>query len=85
MTTSYINTLQAKEEFSELINRVSHHKEHIVITRRGKEIAALIPLEDFIILQNYLRKSDLEDALEALQEARNQGTMTLEEFQVEIG
>lgn len=85
MTTSYVNTLEAKEEFSELVNRVSHHKEHIVLTRRGKEIAALIPLEDFVVLQNCLSKSDLEDAVEALQEARGQGTVSLEEFQAEIG
>jgi prevent-host-death family protein len=85
VTTSYLNTLEAKEEFSELINRVSHHKEHIVLTRRGKEIAAIIPHDDFLLLQKSLRKSDLDDAMEALQEARSKGAMTLEDFKTQIG
>ena len=85
MTISHISTIDAKEEFSDLINRVTHHKERIILTRRGKEIAAIIPLEDFVQLQKNLNQSDLEEAAAALQEARGQGSMSLEEFQTEIG
>jgi prevent-host-death family protein len=46
MTTTAINTADAKEQFVDLINRVAHNKERIVLTRRGKEIAAIIPVED---------------------------------------
>lgn len=84
MTTTHISTIDAKEEFSELINRVSHHKERIILTRRGNEIAALVPLEDFYLLEQKQNKNDLEAAVEALQEARNQGTITLDEFMEEI-
>ena len=63
-----ITTAVAKEEFSDLINRVSHQNEHIVLTRRGKEIAALIPIQD------------LEEAVESLREARNQGAASFEDF-----
>lgn len=83
MTTTHISTIDAKEEFSELINRVSHNKERIILTRRGNEIAAIVPLEDFFLLEQKQNKNDLEAALEALQEARNQGTMTLEDFKAE--
>jgi prevent-host-death family protein len=85
MTTTYISTIDAKEEFSELINRVSHNKERIILTRRGKEIAAIIPVEDLIHLQQTQNKNDLSDAVEALQEARSQGTVTLEDFITAIG
>jgi prevent-host-death family protein len=85
MTTNYVSTIDAKEEFSELINRVSHNKERIILTRRGKEIAAIVPLEDFYRLQQSQSKSDLEEALEALQEARTKGTTTLEDLLTEIG
>lgn len=87
MTTTYVNTIDAKdakEEFSELINRVSHNKERIILTRRGKEIAAIVPLEDFLYLQKSQNKNDFDDAVEALQEARSQGTITLEDFKAEI-
>jgi prevent-host-death family protein len=85
MSTTYISTIDAKEEFSELINRVSHGKERIVLTRRGKEIAAIVPLEDLLFLQKSQSKNDLDEAVEALQEARTQGAESLEDLKDEIG
>lgn len=83
--TTYVTTADAKEEFSELINRVSHNKECVVLTRRGKEVAAIVPLEDFYRIQQSQSKSDLDEAVESLQEARTQGTITLEDLQTKIG
>lgn len=85
MTTTYISTVDAKEEFSELINRVSHNKERIILTRRGKEIAAIVPIEDLLHLQKSQSKNDLDEAVEALQEARNLGTVTLEDLKTKVG
>lgn len=85
MTTTSINTAEAKEVFSELINRVLHNKERIILTRRGKEVAALVPIEDLSLLQESQSKSDLHEAVEALKEARAQGTITLEELKDDIG
>lgn len=84
MTTTYVNTIDAKEEFSELVNRVSHNKERIILTRRGKEIAAIVPLEDFLELEQKQNRNDLDAALEAFQEARIRGTITLEDFKSEV-
>lgn len=83
--TASISTADAKEEFSELINRVTHNKERIILTRRGKEIAAIVPLEDFLLLQKSQSKNDLDEAVSALQEARSQGTITLEDLKIEVG
>lgn len=85
MTTIYINTIDAKEEFSELIHRVSHNKERIVLLRRGKEVAAIVPLEDLHHIQQTESKNDLKDAVEALQEARTLGTLSLDDLKGEIG
>jgi prevent-host-death family protein len=84
MTLMSISTIDAKEKFTELVNRVSHNKERIILTRRGKQIAALVPLEDLTILQESQNKSDLHQAVEALKEARSGGTITLEELKKEI-
>ncbi|HLB57738.1 MAG TPA: type II toxin-antitoxin system Phd/YefM family antitoxin [Gammaproteobacteria bacterium] len=83
MTTLLINTVDAKEQFADLINRVVHSKERIILTRRGKEIAAIIPFEDLEVLQNSQDKSDLRDAIESLKEARSAGTVTLEQLKEE--
>lgn len=85
MSITSINSIDAKEEFSELLNRVAHNRERIIITRRGKEIAVLIPIEDMQLLQDSQNKNDLQDATDALKEARHQGTITLEELKEELG
>lgn len=85
MTVTILNTLEVKEQFNDLINRVVHSKEHIILTRRGKEIAAIIPIEDLALLQESQDKQDLNEATEALKEARSVGTLTLEQLKDEAG
>ena len=85
MTMMSINTADAKETLSDLVSRVSHHKERIILTRRGKEIAALVSMEDLQFLEETRNKHDLDEAIDALKEARNKGTITLDALKEEIG
>ncbi len=85
MTITHINTIHAKEQFADLLNRVAHNKERIIITRREKEIAVLIPLEDFELLQQSQDKHDLHEAIDSLKEARNVGTIDLYNLKEDIG
>lgn len=84
MPTTSINTVDAKEEFSELINRVSHYKERIILVRRGKEIAAIIPIEDLVLLNASQSKNDLQEATEALKEARSVGSIALDDLKEQL-
>lgn len=45
MTT--IPLTQAKARFSGLLDRLINLKEHVVITKHGKPVAALVPYEDW--------------------------------------
>jgi len=85
MTTTLINAPEAKDQFPELINRVVHSKERIILTRRGKQIAALIPYEDFQHLLKIQNQLDLSEAIDALKEARELGSIPLENLQSEMG
>lgn len=85
MTTLSVNIVDAKEEFSELINRVAHNKERIILTRRGKDVAAIISIEDLQSLFQIENKNDLQVATESLKEAREKGTISLDNFKDEIG
>jgi len=38
---------KAKAGFSCLVDRLIHVKEHVVITKRGKPVAALVPYEEW--------------------------------------
>lgn len=83
--TKRMTTVEAKENFIELINHVHHSKEQVILTRRGNEIAAIIPFEDLQILLESQDKHDLQDATEALQEARTSGTISVVQLAEDIG
>jgi prevent-host-death family protein len=85
MAITVLNTIDAKEQFPDLINRVVHNKERVILTRRGKEIAAIVPLEDLLLLQETQDRHDLREAIDALKEARHKGAMTLEQLKEDVG
>lgn len=41
-----MTTVEARNKFSDLISRVFYGKEHIILTRRGRDLVAVVPLED---------------------------------------
>ena len=71
----------AREEFAEALNRVAYGGERIVVERHGKEVAALISIEDLKALRALEDRIDLEDAIEALKEP---GSVSLDELRKEL-
>lgn len=55
-----LTTVEARDNFSEVINRASFGKERIVLTRRGKDLAAVVPVEDLDLLEELEDRLDLE-------------------------
>ena len=55
----HIATVDARNQFSELINRASYGKERIILTRHGKDIVAIIPIEDIDLLGHRAPEQDL--------------------------
>ncbi|MBL7181317.1 MAG: type II toxin-antitoxin system Phd/YefM family antitoxin [Pseudomonadota bacterium] len=45
MTEKIISVADAKKHFSDLLGQVAYKKQHILITKRGKPMARLIPVE----------------------------------------
>ena len=82
---SSITTVEARDQFSELINRAAYGKERVVITRRGRELVAVVPIEDVKLLEEIEEGVDIEDARAALAEAKEKGTVTLAELKEELG
>ena len=64
-----ISTADARKDFADIINQVSYGSEQIILTRRGKEVAAIISVEELKFLQQIEDKLDIEDAQKALAEA----------------
>lgn len=80
-----VSVAEARNDFSEILNRASFGKERIVLTRRGKDLAALVPIEDLELLERLEDRIDLEDARAALAEVRESGTVSWEKLKSDLG
>ena len=61
-----ITTVKAREAFSEVLNRSAFGKERIILTRRGKGIVAVVPMEDLQFLEDLEDRRDVTEARKAL-------------------
>ena len=84
-----LNVSKAREGFPEVVNRAAYGKERTIVSRRGKDLAAVIPIEDLRLLerlaQEEMDRIDLEDARVALKEAKQKGTIPLRDLIRELG
>lgn len=80
-----VNTIDARAQFSEIINRAAFGKERMILTRRGKEIVAVVPIEDVKLLEALEDKIDLEEARAALAESKKKGTVSWEKIKKDLG
>jgi prevent-host-death family protein len=66
MTKLSVNDV--RNDFAETLNRVRYQGERVVVERRGKGVAALVPVEDLELLQELEDRLDLAAARKALKE-----------------
>ena len=60
---------EAREHFADTLNRVSYRGERIVVCRRGgKDMAAVVPMDDLALLQKLEDKLDRKAIRKALAE-----------------
>jgi len=84
-----LNVSKARDEFPEVVNRAAYGKERTIVSRRGKDLAAVIPIDDLRLLERLAREEmerlDLEDARAALKEAKEKGTVPLRDLMQALG
>ncbi len=76
---------KVRKDFSDTVNRVAYGRERVILQRRGKEIAAVVPIEDLKLLEALEDRLDLADARAALAEAKKKGTKPLQTIMKELG
>jgi antitoxin Phd len=59
---------EAREHLADLGNRVALRGERVVVERRGKDLFALVPLEDVELLERLEDEEDLRMARKAMKE-----------------
>jgi prevent-host-death family protein len=73
---------EAREDLAETVTRVGYTKERVVIQRRGKQLAALVPIEDLELLE---RLEDAEDLKVARRRLKSGKFNSLDEVKKELG
>lgn len=81
----HVSVSEARQDFAELVNRAAYRGERVLVSRRGRPIAAIVPIEDVEFLERYEDEMDLKLAMEALADPENAVTYSLEEVEKELG
>ena len=79
-----MSTVLARNEFSTVLNRAAFGKERVILARRGKPIAAVVPIEDVRLLRALEDRADLADAIAAEREALAKGTKSLADLKRDL-
>ncbi len=80
----HVTTLEARSHFSEILNETAYGKERVVLTRRGKELVALVPIEDLKLLEEAEDLYDLKLAMKAMEEADPDKRISLHDLAKEL-
>lgn len=55
---SVITATRARNEFADVVQRASRKKQRVVLTRRGKKLAAVVSMEDLELLERLIEEED---------------------------
>ncbi len=75
-------TSKARQEFSDTLNRVVYGRERIVLARRGRDLAAIVPMDDLELIRALEDRIDLEKAKKAL---REKGSVPWKKVKADLG
>ncbi|MDB2613547.1 type II toxin-antitoxin system Phd/YefM family antitoxin [Chlamydiales bacterium] len=89
MDAQEISSKDLREKQADVLNQIAFKGAHYIITRHGKEAAALISLDEFYLLQETLEyledEQDLSDAKKAMKEVKSRGAKPLKQLAKELG
>ena len=77
--------VEAREHFSEICEKAAFKHHRFILTRRGKEFVAIVPVEDLKLIEEMEENRLMELAYEALQEGRAKGFHAIEELEDVFG
>jgi prevent-host-death family protein len=78
---SKIAVIDARKDLADILNRAAYGKERVVLTRRGKDVAAIVPMDDLNILEAIEDHMDVKESEKILERVRagSEQLLSLEE------
>lgn len=80
-----VTVADARSGLAEILNRVAYGKERLVITRHGRELAAIVPVEDLQLVNRLRRFVARKDVARALAELDAGKSSSWEKLREELG
>ena len=68
---SKIAVIDARKDLADILNRAAYGKERVVLTRRGKDVAAIVPMDDLNILEAIEDHMDVTESEKILARVRS--------------
>lgn len=79
-----VTTAEARKQLAELVNRAAYGGERFVVTRHGKELVAIVPLQEASLLNRVRGLLEVRDYDAALREIRESGTVPWDEVRRDL-
>ena len=76
---------EARSELTEIVNHVAFGNDRYILTRNGKELAAIVSIEDLKTLEKMEDKSDIEMARRIDKDIKKNGTIKWKDAKKELG
>lgn len=81
----HVSVSQARDDLAELVNRAAYKEARVIITRRGRPIAAIVPIEDVAYLERLEDEYDVQEALKVLNDPNEvANTVPWEQVEAEL-
>lgn len=80
-----VSAVEFRQGVSAVLSRVEYGGERVAVTRHGKPVAAMVPLEDLEALEALEDALDLAEAKKALTEAKRKGGLSWKQVKKELG
>jgi prevent-host-death family protein len=82
-----LNVVELRQSLADMLNRAEYQGERIVVHRRGKDVAAIVSIEDLRLLERLVAEAedriDIKAAQAALSESKER--VSYEEFRRQMG
>lgn len=80
-----LSVTDARSQFADVVNSVAYSNNPTVITKNGKNVAAVVPYGALEVLARLEAMFDIENAEKSLAEYKRKGGISLDELKKKLG